>query len=274
MVTDSTSDIPPALAQELGIVVVPLNVHFGDKVYRDGLDLSHDEFYRRLVEGPVLPRTSQPAPGVFAAVYRDLAQPTDDILSIHISAKLSGTYNSALLGRQEVGEECRIEVVDSQQASMSFGLVVIAAAEAARDGQPVQEVLALVHDALTRVHTLVLMDTLEYLYKGGRIGKAQALLGALLHIKPLITVRHGEAYPVARERSRARALERMCQFVQSLPSVRDLALVYSTDPEEAEAFGARLDPLFPRERIRRCRFGPVMGTYLGPRALGVAVLEG
>ena len=151
VITDSTADLPPALAEELGITVVPANVHFGEEVYRDGVEITGDEFYRRLVTASRLPTTSQPTPGDFLSAYNEKGQTTDEIISVHVSAKLSGTLNSATQAREEYGGECRIEIIDSMQGSMGLGMLVIAAAEAANRGGSLDEVAAETRAALPNV---------------------------------------------------------------------------------------------------------------------------
>jgi len=273
VVTDSTADIPSEVAQELGIVVIPLTVQFGREVYRDGIDISADEFFYKLEDSATLPITSQPSPGDFAKVYNSLAAETNEIISIHISAKLSGTYNSAILGREEVSKDCRIEVIDSLQASMGLGLIAIAAAKLARQGANLKEVSEMVHDAIPRTHFFGMVDTLEYLRKGGRIGKAAALLGMLLHIKPLLVLRNGETHGLEKLRTRKKALGRFVELVKTFKHIEDMAIIYSTNPDEAETFGEHLAPIFPREKVYRARFGPVLGTYVGPGSLGLALME-
>ncbi len=274
IVTDSTADIPEGVARTLGITVVPLNVHFGAEVYKDGRDLSSDEFFRRLIAGPVYPTTSQPSAGDFAQTYSNLAQQTDEILSIHISSKVSGTYNSALLGRDLAEKTCRVEVIDSLQISMGLGLVVIAAARAAAQGARLDEAAALTREIMPKVRTVCLMDTLEYLRRGGRIGRAQAFLGSLLNVKPMIKIEDGEVHPWERVRSRAKAIDRLYEFVAGLSNIKDLSILYSTTLSEARGFAQRLAPFFPPEQTHMAQFGPVIGTYTGPGALGVALIEG
>jgi len=273
VVTDSTADLPAPLARELGIEVMPLQVRFGERVYRDGVDLSPEEFFQQLRRSPVLPTTSQPSVGEFVQVYRRLAEAGNDILSVHISAKLSGTYNAALLAKEELGADikARIKVLDSQQASFALGLVAIAAARAARAGATLEEAARAAKQAMARTYLFGLLDTLEYLHKGGRIGRAQALLGSLLRVKPILTVREGEAHPLARVRTRAKGVDHLVELVASLQPIAELAVVHSSPQEEVDALVARLGAFFPVERIQRTMFGPVMGTYIGPDGLGVAV---
>ena len=270
VITDSTADLPPALAEGLGITVVPLNVHFGTEVYRDGVEITADEFYRRLVTASRMPTTSQPTPGDFLSAYDEMGQTTDEILSVHISAKLSGTMNSATQAREEYGGECRIEIIDSSQGSMGLGMLAIAAAEAARRGDNLDDVVTETRATIPKVGFIGLLDTLEYLEKGGRIGKAQAFMGSLLRIKPLLTIRDGEAHPLERARTRAKGVDRMCELVQEQMPLKDLAVVYTTTPDEARALAQRLQSYLPQGEVILSQVGPVVGTYLGPGVLGVA----
>lgn len=271
VVTDSTADLPPALAKELGITVVPLNVHFGTEVYRDGVEILPDEFYRRLATTPRLPTTSQPTVGDFLQSYQELSQTTDEIVSIHISAKLSGTLNSANQAREQYRGDCRIEIVDSQQASLGLGMVALAANQAAQRGASMEEVVKEAQQATPRVRFFGLLDTLEYLEKGGRIGKAQAFVGSLLRVKPLLIVRDGEVHPLERARTRARGIERLYELAQEHMPLEDLAVVYSTTPDEAQTLAQRLKPFLPDGEVFLSQVGPVVGTYLGPGVLGIAL---
>ncbi len=273
VVTDSTADLPLTVAQELGITVVPLFVHFGTEVYRDGTELGADEFYRRLVHGNILPKTSAPPSGLFTKVYRKLGAESEGVISIHISHKLSATYESALLGRQALGGDYHVEVIDSLNASMALGLLVILAAKAAQAGANLKEVTELVQQAIPQSHLIGLVDTLEYLHKGGRIGKAQAFLGTALSIKPLLTIRGGETYPIKRVRTRSRAIDELCKLARGFQPFKEMATLSSSAPEEAEMLTERLASLFPKNKIYRARFGPILGTYVGPGSLGIGFIK-
>ena len=233
IVTDSTSDIGADTARDMGITVVSQNVHFGTRSFEDNISITPDDFYRLLSAAPELPKTSQAPPGRFKQVYDQLGQGADGIVSIHISSKISGTCNSAIQGATATTSDCPIEVVDSGQASMGLGLVVIAAAELAMQGASQSEVVAAAMGAVSRAQCMCLFETLEYLQKGGRIGKAQALLGSVLKIKPMIIVRDGEVHPLGRARTFPRALARMKQQVQMFAPVDSLAVMYSTTPDVA-----------------------------------------
>ena len=222
IVTDSVADLPSEITEELGITVVPLNVRFGTAVYRDGVDLTSDEFFVRLEHSEEVPVTSVPSPGSFADVYDALAEEADEILVITISAKLSGTNEVA---RQSVGlmkKRCRVEVVDSRLATMALGFVVMEAAKVAQTGVGIDDVLTNVYHNIPRVEMRAAFDTLEYLKRGGRIGKAQSLLGSILNINPIIGLADGEVVPISRERSRDKAIEHLFKFVTNYSKIDDI----------------------------------------------------
>ena len=272
IVTDSASDIPREVAQKLGISLVPLTVSFGKEVYRDGVDLSAREFYSKLVQSKTLPKTSQPSVGSFIDVYETLAQQDNEIISIHLSNKLSGTYNAALLAKEAMTKDCRIEVVDSESVSMGLGLTVIAAAKAVRDGVTFKEAMDIIHRNISRMHLLAFLQTLEYLEKGGRLGKGKALLGTLLHVKPLITVQDGEVQPFGRARTTRGALQRLYDFVNALLHIRGLSIMYTTVCKEVEILAKLLSPIFPHDRILIAQAGTTLGTHTGPGTVAVAAL--
>ncbi len=275
IVTDSTADIPPEVAKELGIWVVPLYVHFGSEVYRDGVDLSAAEFYQKLRSSKSLPTTASVSPSEFAQVCDQLAERTDEILAIMISAKMSSTYDVASQGKElRKRKDCRVEVIDSQLVLMALGLVVIAAAKEAQAGASLDQVIDMVRSAPAKVHARMAFDTLEYLRKGGRIGAAQALLGTLLSYKPILAIKDGVAAPVARERTWAKAVEHLRRFARKFSNIREMAVEYTTAPDEAAALAQYLGELFPKQRIYISTVGAVTGTHLGPGALGVGILEG
>jgi len=273
IVTDSLSDITGDLAQELGVTVVPLYVRFGEEVYRDRVEMTTDEFYHRLVHDAAFPTTTQPPPGDFVGVYNKLAKETDEILVIVVSSKLSGTYQSALQAKSMVEGKCRIEVIDSQTIVMGLGLIVISAAKAAQAGAKLDELADLVRKAMPRSHAIMSFDTLKYLAKGGRIGKAQSFLGSILSVKPILTIRDGEVHPVTRVRSRAAGVDYLYNSAASYSHIEELAVEYATTPDEADDLVERLNSVFPKERIYRSTVSPVLGTHAGPHVLSVSVLE-
>jgi DegV family protein with EDD domain len=272
VVTDSVSDISSGIAAGLGITVVPLSVVFGSEIYRDGIDLTTDEFYRKLERSQVLPTTSTPPIQAFIELYNKLAEETEEILVITISRKLSATGEAALKAVESIEKKCRVEVIDSQWAMMGEGLLAIAAAKAAQAGARLDELVRLTEHNKSRVEIRLAFDTLEYLQRGGRIGKARALLGSMLGINPILGIKDGEVFPYGRERSRAKAIEYLYQFVAGYARIEEMAVEDATTPDETDAFVERLDARFPKERIYRAKVSPVIGTNVGPRVIGVAVL--
>ena len=272
IVTDSVADLPPQVVEELGITVVPLQIRFGNEVFRDGIDITLDEFYRRLLESMILPVTSVPTPASYYEVYDSLAEETDRIAVITVTSRLSGTYDVA---HQSVGmmkRDCQVEVVDSRLATMAQGFVVMKAARAANDGASLKEVLSVIRENIPRAGFQAAFDTLEFLRRGGRIGHAQAFLGTKLHIKPIITLKDGLVEPVTKVRSKAKAAEHLYEYACSFSNIEELALETTGEPEEAEALIDKLSTLVPRDKIYRSGMTPVIGTHTGPGLLLVAVL--
>jgi DegV family protein with EDD domain len=274
VVTDSTCDIPPQLMQDLGITAVPIYVVFGDKSYRDKLDIGDDEFYEKLVHGPVHPTTSIPTPKDFADVYNKLAQETDEIISIPITSKESGTYNAAVLAKELVTRKCRIEVVDSLSMSMALGLLVAEAGRQAKAGASLDKVTELVRRTIPKVHLIFLLDTLKYVVRGGRLSKPYGIIGSALRVKPLLTLKEGDLSMVGVARTKAKAVERLYEFAKGFPKVKELAVAYTTAHDEARAFTDRLKAAFPGVPVSLMRVGSSLGTHAGPGGMGIAVREG
>jgi DegV family protein with EDD domain len=272
IVTDSVADLPPEVVKELGITVVPILVRWGEELYRDGIDLTAEQFYERLRRSRIPPVTSVPSPGIFAEVYDRLAEEADGILAIILSSRLSGTYNVALQSVGLMKKKCRVEVIDSKCGTMAEGFIAMKAAKAAQAGANLDEVIDIARKTIPRVDFLATFDTLEYLKRGGRIGKAEAFLGSILNVNPLITLRDGVVEPVGRTRSRAKAIDRLCEFAMSYSHIEEMAIEEATTPDEAERIAERLSAKFPKERIYRSKPGPVIGAHTGPGFLIVAVL--
>ena len=273
IVTDSASDLPLELAKQWDITVVPAYVIIDDKPYRGGVDITADEFYRKLEAGGPLPTTAQPSVADFTAAYRELLGQGHNVVSMHVSGKLSGTVNSAEQARSALGDEAagRIEVIDSQLASIPLGLMALSAARQAADAHSHSKLAEQARQGISRYHGLFLLDTLTYLQKGGRIGKAQAFVGSALNVKPILTIQDGVVHPVERVRSRGRALPRLVELAEQLAPLDQLAVVYSTQPEEAQSLKTRLAALVPLDEIVVARFGPALGAYVGPGGVGVAL---
>lgn len=274
IVTDSCSDITPQLAEKLGIRVVPLYVHFGNEAYRDNVDLSTEGFYNRLEQSKIFPTTSTISPGFAAELFSELAEETNEILTITLSQLFSATYGAALQGKAMVTRDCRIEVIDCQTAIGGQMLLTMKAARMAHSGADLDQIAGWVRGAMSRVHVRVSFDTLEYLRRGGRIGKAQAFLGSMLKVNPVIAIKDGATFPIARPRSRAQAMDLLVDFVKGFTNIEALAIEDATTPHELELLAERLTDFVPPERTYRSRVSPVVGAHLGPHALAVSVLEG
>ena len=274
VVTDSTSDLPADVAESLGIEVVPLNVHFGSDVYKDRVNLMPDAFYDKLINGDVLPTTSQPSVGEFIDVYERLGSDADGIVSVHISEKLSGTMNSARLASQQANADCPIEGVDTFQVSMGVGICAMEAAEVANSGGNMNQVILAARNAVTRSQCFFMLETLEFLQKGGRIGKAQALIGNLLKIRPMLILQEGEVHPLGRERTRRKGIAKLVDTVEELAPISGLAVMYSTGPDEAQTLAQNVSKFMIEGREpMMLQIGPVIGTYAGPDTLGIALIS-
>lgn len=273
IVTDSTSDLPAELARAWDVAVVPLSVHFGDRTYRDGIDITRREFYARLQREKELPRTSQPPPPLFEAAFRSLLDDDCDVVAILISSTLSGTFNVAQLVARTLAPE-RIRVLDSGLVTLGTMAVVRAAALRAREGAALDEVARYAGDVARRATFFAMVDTLDYLQKGGRIGRLSAFLGGLLSVKPLLTMREGHLVPVERVRTRARGLERLSQIaVEQRPFDGPLVVGHSDNVELADVLRRELLAAAPGIEIIDAELGPTVGTYAGPNAVGVALLR-
>jgi DegV family protein with EDD domain len=274
IVTDSLGDIPSEVAEELGITVIALNVHFGTQTFRDGIDLTTEQFYGKLEHSKTFPTTTVPPLSVFVNTYDKLAEETDEIVVITFSHKLGAAYDTALEAKGLMKRKCRVEVIDSLWAVMAQGLIVMAAAKAAQAGANIDEVVALTRRNIPRADVRMVFDTLEYLKRGGRIGKAQAFLGSMLKVNPILGIRDGEVYPFVRERSRAKAIDYLYNFATSFSHIEGMAVEDATTPEEADELAERLGAKFPGERIYRSKVSPAVGAHVGPHVLAVAVLRG
>jgi DegV family protein with EDD domain len=274
MVTDSASDLTPEVIKDLEITVVPLHIQFGNETYKDRIDLSPEEFYHKLEHSSVLPSTSAPSPGIFAEVFDNLATKYSQILAVFVSRKLSATYDAALQGIKLMKRKCQVEVVDSTLGIMGQGLLVMEAAKKAIAGASLNELINLISETIPRIHVRVTLDTLEYLARGGRIGKVQAFLGSMLKMNPIIGIKDGVAFPAARVRSRAKATEWLYEFASKFSSVKAFAVEYGTNVAEAKALSKRIASVYPKAQIYISNVSPVVGTHTGPNLLSLTVLEG
>jgi DegV family protein with EDD domain len=269
VVTESTADIPIAMAAELDIAVIPSYVVFGTETYRDGVDLSRDQFYEKLARTDIIPKTATPPPGFYEEVYRQLAKETDEIISIHLAARLSALYSVAATAAASV-PEAQIAVIDSQQVTMGYGWLAVAAAEAARQGQALGQIVALVEEMKARSRVLAVLDTLEFIYRGGRVSWVQAMIGTLLRIKPIIEVRAGEVQLVERARTHARSLTQLIDHVRSLGPLDRAIVLHADAPDAAERLADLLQEIAPGWRRMIGQAGVTIASHAGPGAVGIA----
>lgn len=271
IITDSLGDLPVEILKKLDISVIPLYVLFGTESYRDGVDMTNEQFYARLVSSKTLPTTSVPALGTFIDLYENVAKKTDEILVISVSRKLSGTFDTATKAAEIVKTKARIKVIDSLNIIMGQGMLVIQAAEMAKAGAGLDEIAKKVQSNILRTESRMAFDTLEYLKRGGRIGAGQAFLGSILKINPVLGLKDGEVYPLSRERSRVKAIEALYNWVLSYHKIDALSVEDATTPDEADKLAERLKQKFPDKPFYRSKVGAVVGTHAGPSVIAVSV---
>ncbi len=274
ILTDSTCDIPLEQAETLGVTIVPLTVFFGDEAFLDGIELDNAGFYSKLQTSKLSPRTSQPTPAAFQEAYMQLInEGADAILSVHVSSKLSGTYQSACNARDALPDEMKkipIEMVDSGIVSLGIGLPIIHAAQEAREGLSLAEIKAHLLDRIARAKIFFVLDTLEYLKRGGRIGGARALLGNILSVKPILSFKNGEIVAVEQPRTRSKAYARIAQLVSEMGEVEAMAVIES-DEEVGQQLVQSLKTVYQGE-IPTYKLGAVLGAQAGPGTAGVMLI--
>lgn len=279
IVTDSTAYIPPELLKSYDVKIVPLQLIWGEQTFRDNVDITPAEFYERLPRVKAHPTTSQPSPAAFKEIYDRLIAEGFDILSVHISSKLSGTIDSATQAKQMLPGTA-IEVVDSLSTSMSLGFPVLAAARAAAQGASLAECKIIAEQGCKNTGVLFAVNTLEFLHKGGRIGGAQAFLGTALNLKPILEVRDGRIEAVERVRTMNKAVDRLLELASERIGSRrpvSLAVLHAASPEAAETLLVRARSLFGVSDVSEAIISPVspvLGVHVGPGTLGVAFMAG
>lgn len=271
VVTDSTADFAGIEPADLGITVVPLTVNWGRDVLRDGIDLTTTEFYQRLRVDRVLPKTAAPPVGIFEELYRNLLATHDAVISVHIASRFSATWSVAGSAAQAV-DAARVHVVDSTTTSIGLGWLAESASQQAAAGQAPEEIGRAIQDMIPRVRLYVTLETLEYLHRGGRIGPAQAFLGGLLNIKPVLEVRDGEVHPVERVRTRSSSIRRVAELAVKSGSKERIAIVHGDCEEEARALSADLARQADLPSVPIAQLGPVLATYAGPGVIGVGTI--
>jgi len=269
IVTDSVSDISPKIAKELNIKVVPLTVIFGTEQFLDGIELSNAEFFKKLETDPNHPSTSQPSPEAFVKTYEKLLKEGYEILSVHVSAKLSGTINSAEQAIKAIDTN-KIKIVDTGSASMAQGLVAMSAARAAKNAKSLDELANIAESTAKKTTVFVAMDTMEFLKRGGRIGKARAMLGSILNIKPIITTNDGEIVPHSRARTIKKAISSMINDMGEKDQIIEVAVLHSTTPDLAKDVLTQINAQNLNNPGTITEIGPVVGTHAGPGCLAIA----
>jgi DegV family protein with EDD domain len=272
--TDSTADLPPALASELGIAVVPCLIFWGQEELLDGVDVEPQAFYDRLLRSPELPRTSQPAMRSFVETYGRLLdeQGCEAVVSIHVAGNVSGTVNAAWAAAQSLSDPSRIDVIDSGQVSMGMGWAVVRAARMAQAGATPKQLGEAVRDLLPRLRAAAVIDSLENLYKGGRISQITAAVGTVLQIKPLISIRAGQIHITDRVRTRSRALQRLEAMVRDWGPLAEVSVLHTGAQELAEDLAGKLADLAPHGQLMVQPAGPALTVHLGLGAVGVCAL--
>jgi DegV family protein with EDD domain len=275
IITDSTAYLEPGVAQNLDITVVPLDIHLGDETLRDGIDITPEAFFQRLEQGGPVPRTSPPSVHTFERVYAELHSRTDQILSLHISAQLSQTVKNARRGAESLLGRCNIMVIDSQTTSLGLGILATAAAEAAQQGATLDEIVRIVRGMIPHIYIVFYVDQMDYLERGNRIGRAQAILGTMLNIKPLLFMEDGEIIPLEKVRTHEKAIEKLFEFVAEFSELEQAAIVqrHAAATNETKMLLERLEQLFPAVKFPIVQYGPVLASHIGPSAMGVVVYE-
>lgn len=275
IVTDSTCDLAHDLAEQQKITVVPLNVHFGETVFLDQVDITTDEFMDKMASSNPLPTTSQPSVGMFEETFRRVAQEqgVTEIVCITISSKLSGTFQSASIASQNLADELTIEVVDSFSGSYGLGFQVLRAAELADEGKTAKEISEILLNEIGRYHVVFFVETLEHLRRGGRIGKAAQLVGTFLQLKPLLRVDEGMIVPFERTRTRTKAVKALETFAAESGPAEELVVLYNTTPEDANALARTIGVHTPGKAPVLAKVSPVIAAHIGPDVLGVVVKE-
>jgi DegV family protein with EDD domain len=268
VVTDSTADLPDEWRERFDIEVVPLKVLFGKETFRDRVDMTDEEFFRRLAASTSLPTTSAPSPGEFAEVYQRLARDYEGCISIHIGAQLSATADAARVGAQSV-DGFKVNVIDSETVSMPLAFLCRIAAES----PTLEDATAAVGERIPNCRVLALLDTLRYLEMGGRIRRAQAMIGTMLDLKPMLLVEDREIKPVDRVRTRSRAIPRMVEFFRTQLPVEHVAVMHAEAPEDAQRIAEDLKQEFPDLEVPVGQIGCVLGTHTGPKALGIVYIK-
>jgi DegV family protein with EDD domain len=268
IVTDSAADLTEDLVRAHDIAVVPLTIRFGDDEYTDGVDLTPQAFYDKMAALDVLPATAAPSPGAFEAAFRAAGADGDPVVCINLSSALSATMQSAQTAAKAVAGDVDVRVLDSRSITAGLGLQVLAAAEAAEGGASADEVAAIIDDLSQRTTVYGALDTLENLKKGGRIGGAQAMIGSILSIKPIIDISTGSVTEAGKQRTRKKAMVWLRDKLFEQPDLETVAVCHGCS-DDVEELAELLAPRYTRDQLTLWTIGPVIGAHGGPRVLGL-----
>jgi DegV family protein with EDD domain len=276
IVTDSTADLTPEEIEQYGIFVVPLNIHFGAESFPDNPALSREQFFTQLMESPTRPTTSAPTLAAFRDVYDAACEQGDTVVSIHLSGKLSDTVRRARQASETMLGKCRVHVVDSEVTSVGLGILAKQAAQMARNGASAEEIIRTLRGMIDHIYVVFFVESLDFLEQGGRIGKAQALLGTMLNIKPMLILEEGEIEPLEKVRTRARALDKLAEFVSEFGHIESLTIMHNqSQTDEIQELIERIENVRGgATNIQIAQYGPVLAAHIGPDALGIVVYEG
>jgi DegV family protein with EDD domain len=281
IVTDSTCDLPPDVVQQYGIHVVPVQIHINGETYLDRQDISPEEFHKRLSNWPAdlpFPTTSHVKADTFEELYKKILKTGDTVISIHLSSRLSQTHQMAVQARNNIlASSSQVTIIDSQSASYGVGIIAQEAAKRAKQGMHHTELVSVVNRMVYQTHVIFFTETLQYLQNSGRINpKAQQALGPTppSNFRPLLRLEEGFIVPFERTRTRTKAIEGLCEFIEDFPYVEDMAIIHSNSHNDIDTILTRISPIVPREKIHICQFSPSLAINLGPGAMGIAVYEG
>lgn len=276
ILTDSCAYIDPAEAEELGIHIVPLNLRIGHNLYQDGLAETTELFFRSQDANGPLPTVHPPTVQEFEEAYAKLHQRTDKIIAMHVSRKLSDTYDQSKLGSESLLGRCSIEVIDTHSILLGQGILVKAAAQAAKEGTSLDDIVRLVRGMISHVYLVFYVETMDYLERSDRIGKAQSLLGTMMKIKPLLFMEDGEIIPLEKVKTEDKAIEKLTEFVAEFDSIEQSVVFqrYTSGSRPGDRLLRQLRQLFPQKQFSVIQYNPLLASYVGPTALGVIVYEG
>lgn len=276
IVTDSTAQLDPDLAQQLGITIVPLEISFGKQKFREGIDLTSGEFFRRVSRSSVMPTSAAPTAEQFRQVYASLSQSTDRILSVHVSSKLNQTCANARSAADHFLGRCEIIVIDSWTISLGLSILTQAAARAARQNHSLDDIVRLARGMIPHIYAVFVTENLEYLERDNRLSKSQAILGTMLGIKPFLAIEEGEITPMEKARTRDKAIDKLLEFMNEFANTEEVAILQSPirAGNDARHLLDRLRSNFPRYQFSTITYGPTLGTHIGPSSLGLIVYEG